>query len=77
MSGCTSGRAKSSACIVSSSATQRACSASSSVSDVSTGTRGTSARFAHASSLYGLIVGLSSVSASLKRVNAFMWLSGT
>ena len=29
------------------------------------------------SSLYGLIVGLSSVSASLKRMNAFMWLSGT
>jgi hypothetical protein len=44
---------------------------------VSTGTRCTSSSFAQAASLYGLIVGLSSVSASLKRTNAFMWLSGT
>ena len=63
--------------MTSSSVTHRSCSASSSASDVSTGTRATSPSFAHAVSLYGLIVGLSSVSASLKRMNAFMWLSGT
>ena len=33
--------------------------------------------FAQRSSMYGLMVGASSVSASLKRMNAFMWLSGT
>ena len=36
-----------------------------------------SASFAHSASLYGLMVGLSSVSARRKRMKAFMWLSAT
>ena len=45
-------------------------------SDTSTGSR-MSASSAHAFSSYGLIVGVSSVNASLTRIKPFMWLSAT
>ena len=44
-------------------------------SDQSTGAPLPSTVSAHVFSLYGLIVGLSSVMPSLKRMYAFMWLS--
>lgn len=58
-------------------AVHRICSASSNASDTSIGTVRTSGNSAHCASRYGLIVGFSSVTASLIRVYPFMWLSGT
>ena len=46
-------------------------------SDTESGTTFVSSSSAHAASSYGLIVGCSSVSASLMRMSPFMWLSAT
>lgn len=76
-SGCLRVRAKSDGDIAFRMRTQRSCSPSTNDSDVSIGVVRASSSFAHAASLYGLIVGVSSVRASLNRMNAFAWLSGT
>ena len=57
-----------------SSATRRSCTVVSSVTEEATGTTMSGVR-THASWLYGLIVGSSSVRASLMRTYALAWLS--
>jgi hypothetical protein len=70
-------REKSGGFIARSITTQRLCSASSNMSDSSTSELFASASSAQSASSYGLMVGVFSVSPSLQRQYAFMWLSGT
>lgn len=58
----------------SSNAAQRSCSASMNINEPSMGVSLSASR-AQAASSYGLIVGQSSVSASLKRIKELAWLS--
>ena len=76
-SGCRNRRAKSPGFSSRNSRTQRRCSHSSSVSEVSIGVALTSGSSAQRSCSYGLITGSSSVSASFIRTYALTWLSGT